>query len=119
MDKNQIIILLINAVITMVTTAIVVRLSLNRGTLGVTSKLKERFTPKVKAYMLLIFSLFGSITEIINLILILNKTEPVSRGEVLTICLFTLAGALFIFNVAYNLGTIMGIKKNERNPPAT
>lgn len=59
MDKNQITNLVVNAVLTIVTTAIVTRLSLNKGTLGITSKLKARLTPKAVAYIKLLLTLLA------------------------------------------------------------
>jgi hypothetical protein len=93
MDKNRIIEWVINAVLVIVTTAVVTRLSLNQGKLGVTSKLKARFTPKFRAYIKLIFSLLMFIVLALNLYLIVRTPGSPTRPEVLFIA-FGYSGVL-------------------------
>lgn len=105
MDNTQIINLLVTALITMMTTAVVTRLSLNQGRLGLTSQLKQRFTPIVKAYLLLIFCLGVCIYFFLRLYWFINDptSETVTRGDVLFI-----AATLILFCIWCALAGVAG-----------
>jgi len=108
MDKTQIIILVMNAVITMVTTAVVIKLSLNQGKLGIIPKVKAMLTTRSKIYTAIILSLLGFLVFLANLILLLIDTNPPNRFDVLWICLSLIGSIAFSMITAYNIGQLKG-----------
>jgi hypothetical protein len=114
MDRNQIITLLVNAVITIVTTAVVVRLSLNKGKLGVTSKVKAKLTPKFKAYIKLILSLLIFICIILYLYWEIRKPALPTRLDVFGI-VFNTIGCFIWFGIStYCIGQLAILKGLEK-----
>jgi hypothetical protein len=113
MDRSQIINLLVNAVITIITTAVVVRLSLNKGKLGITSKVKARVTPKVKAYVRLILSVLLLIIVSINLYRDVSKPGLPTRTDVLVIILSTASVGIWIGMVISKWSQIAALREQE------
>lgn len=114
MDKNQIINQVITAVITILTTIIVVRLSSSHGTWGVTSKLKAMFTPKVRAYMNLIFAAGMCVWNAITLYNLVNDTSLPSRLEVF-LMMFNFTAVLgFFYLTITNFGKLILLLDRER-----
>jgi hypothetical protein len=101
-----------NAVVTMVTTSVVMRLSLNNGTLGLTSTIKAMFTPIVSKYINLIGSLCFTIVEALNLFVLVNKSSPPSRADTFWINVHTLLLLAALGLTAYCFGMIGRTKLN-------
>lgn len=114
MDINQIINLVITAVITIVITAAVTRLSLNKGRLGVTSKLKKRFTPKFRAYMRMILCLLMLIFSSFALFLLTILSSLPTRVDVLLIALYFALSFGSLLLTSYSLGTLLRVYRVER-----
>jgi succinate dehydrogenase hydrophobic anchor subunit len=118
MDKSQIITLLINAVVTILTTAIVLRLSLNKGKLEVASKLKARFTPKVKAYIRLILSLLILVSMVMGMYYSLRDSSPPTRFDVFVVTFNTMGTMGWFFFTAYLFGRLLRIYDEEKQAQA-
>jgi hypothetical protein len=93
MDKYRIMEWVINAVLVIVTTAVVTRLSLNKGKLSVTQTLKARFTPRFKAYTKLSLSAVIFIVLTINLYSLVSNPALPTRYDVLSI-VFNFTGVM-------------------------
>ena len=107
-----------NAVVTMVTTAVVIKLSLNQGKLGIIPKVKEILTTRFKMYTAVIASLLGLLVFIANLIILLIDTKPPTRFDVLWICLSLIGAIAFSMFLAYNIGRLNGynsVAKDRNN----
>jgi beta-lactamase regulating signal transducer with metallopeptidase domain len=122
MDKNQIITQAINALITMVTTIvttiIVVRLS-TKGNLGVISKLKTRFTPKLRAYIELIVSaaFFIYLSSFAYRFFSAPNPPPVTRSQARGLILFVIGSFFWFFAtvaLAAKLVNIYGDEKEQK-----
>ena len=116
MDRSQIITLVINAVVTIVTTIVVTRLSLNKGELGIASKLKARFTPKFRAYIALIFCLLLFIYIVSDMYLFISEPDapPVNRRHVLRIIVGAAGIAIWLMLVFKALGNLITVTRDEK-----
>jgi hypothetical protein len=120
MDKSQIANLLITMVVTIVTTAIVTRLSLNKGSLGVATKLKARFTPKVKTYMAYSFGLLLSLALVIYAVVwgyyffTEPNPPPVTRAEVASMITNAVLGNLGSYLLVQMLFNLVSFAKTNR-----
>jgi hypothetical protein len=95
-DKHQIISQVVNAIITVVTTTAVIRLSLNRGTFGITSAFKTRLRARLARYSLISFDVFMFLLISFQLYLDVRSPEPLSRLAVLYIVIWTLSAAFWL-----------------------
>lgn len=114
MDKYRIIELVMIAVLTIVTTAVVTRLSLNKGRLGVTSKLKSRFTPKFRAYMKVIFSALIVILSLFYVIADAFNPSPPTRSSVLLTLIYYTAALTWLSLNAHFLRKLLDLKAEEK-----
>src|SRR5437868_6890151 len=85
------IILLMNAVLTIVTTAVVVRLSLNKGSLGITKTIKTKLTPIVRGYIKAILSAALLTWSVIILYRYVSPSTTPTRYEVFVISMNAVA----------------------------
>jgi hypothetical protein len=116
MDKNQIITLLVNAVVTIVTTAVVVRLSLNKGSIGIANKVKARLTPKLIMKMILISSLLAVTYFVLSLYWFIssNPDRLATRFEVFYISFTALFILLSSGNILRSLRELKDLKELEK-----
>jgi hypothetical protein len=114
MDTNLLINQAVTAIVTIVTTIIVVRLSHNQGKLDVTSKLKATFTPKVRAYMSLIFDVGMCAWLAVLLYQLVAETSLPTRPEVFFIVFNTLGVLGFFYLAAKHLGKLLNILDTQR-----
>lgn len=105
MDRSQIITLVVNAVITILTTAVVTKLSLNKGSLGDISKLTAKVTPKVAAYIKLVLALLatGWLSVSLYRFVAAPNQESVTRADALTISIYTAVILVGFGNTLYTL----------------
>lgn len=117
MDRSQIITLVVNAVITILTTAVVTKLSLNKGSLGDISKLTARVTPKVAAYIKLVLALLatGWLSVSLYRFVAAPNQESVTRADVLTISIYTAVILVGFGNTLYTLVEIWTM--DDKSPP--
>lgn len=111
---TQVIIALISTVATVVTTILVTKASLNKGSLGITSKLKARFTPKFRAYISLFFAVGMFLLTAISLYGLVSIPSLPTRLEVFLIT-FNFAGVLgFLFMTAGRFANLLNVLDAQR-----
>jgi hypothetical protein len=109
-NKIVTIILVMNAVLTIVTTAVVTRLSLNKGKLGITNVVKNRLTPRVKAYIKLISAGLILVLQAVGLFLLLREPGVPTKFEVFKIATFTGTVFFWFCLTAYLAGRVSGAR---------
>jgi len=114
MDKKEIINLVVVAVITVVTTAVATRLSLNKGRLGVSDKFRKWFTPKFWAYVKMTFSLAGLIVFVISLYQFVIDPVLPTRVDVLLIVMNLFASYVLLLAVTLSFGALLRLYRQER-----
>lgn len=114
MDKNQIYTLVINAVVTIVTTTIVLKLSASQGNLGIKNRLekidKRRFKTYIVNFWFLLVFLFSSF-EVYKFIV---SKDPVGRPEIVLICFNMIFAFASMSAVVFNLGFLSSYKGNTK-----
>jgi hypothetical protein len=86
MEIKDIIILLINAALTILTTAIVTRLSLNKGKLEINKELTSRLKTMLVKYSEMVFFGFCILFPLYYLYKFITNPKPIERVEVVITC---------------------------------
>lgn len=111
--NRDIAIILINAVVTMLTTAIVIRLSLNQGKLGITNKFKDNARGIIIKYGYLLFFLILISNTSYEIYKFAIETKPITRLQIVSLSMnFVLFMTLMILIM---LELIIYIKRNKNS----
>ena len=86
MEKKDIAILVVNAVVTIFTTAIVTRLSLNKGKLEISKEFKSKVKTAFIKYSQRVFFAFCILAPAYWVIKFVTSSKPIERIEVALLC---------------------------------
>jgi hypothetical protein len=89
MDKTQIATHALNAVVTIVTTIIVTRVTLQGGSLGLSQRLAKRVKNSLFLYADFIFSIFWVVITVTQLFNLIRRPESLTRLDAFFIAFFT------------------------------
>jgi hypothetical protein len=108
MDKSQIITLVVNAIVTIMTTTAVIRLFFNHGGIGISPEFKTKLRTRFRTILYDLVMLGICSWALYRAIM---KPEPPSR---FTNSLFGLSTSFWVGKVGFDIGILMDQRKREK-----